>query len=165
MLSQGEMSVRTCGHCGTDNEYSHSFCTNCGNPLVSTSTQLEVIYGGFWRRFVAYILDAIILSILTWPLTMISATVSANGLSALISIIYFIGFWVWEGRTPGKMALGVKVVTAEGESPSLGRAILRYFGYMVSAIILCIGFLWIAWDGQKQGIHDKIAGTYVIKNK
>jgi len=62
--------------------------------------------------------------------------------------------------------LGVRVVTEEGQPIATGRAIVRYFGYILcflSAILFCLGFLWIGWDSRKQGWHDKLANTYVVK--
>ena len=86
------------------------------------------------------------------------------GLGQIINIAYTIGFWVWRGQTPGKMALGVRIATEDGETPSLGRAILRYFGMIVAILPLGLGLFWIGWDSKKQGWHDKIAGTYVVKD-
>lgn len=78
-------------------------------------------------------------------------------------IVYYLLFWSKGGQTPGKMALRLKIITADGSNIKIGRAILRYFGYLVSGLMLGIGYLWIIWDKKKQGIHDKIAGSYVIK--
>ena len=62
------------------------------------------------------------------------------------------------------MLVSIKVVNAQGNIPGLGHAALReILGKFISTIALCLGFLWIAWDRQKQGWHDKIAGTYVVK--
>ena len=68
-----------------------------------------------------------------------------------------------QGKTPGKMVMGVEIVKTDGSPIGFGRAILRYVGYIISSIILFIGFLMIAFDSKKQGLHDKIAGTCVIK--
>src|SRR5258706_13439624 len=74
-------------------------------------------------------------------------------------------FWRFRGATPGKMAVKARIVTAEGlERPSTGQLIGRFFAYFVSTIPVCLGFLWIAFDKRKQGWHDKIAGTVVIRN-
>ena len=81
----------------------------------------------------------------------------------VIGGIYCVWFWVKRGWTPGKEMLGLKVVTAEGDRIGIGRAILRYIGYFISAIPLGLGYLMIVIDSKKQGLHDKIAGTYVIK--
>jgi uncharacterized RDD family membrane protein YckC len=98
---------------------------------------------------------------------MMSATspiTSASGLLQLASIAYFVGFWTWRGQTPGMMLLGLRIARdADGTPPGLGRSILRYIGYVISAFVLFIGFIWIAFDSKKQGWHDKIAGTVVVR--
>lgn len=59
------------------------------------------------------------------------------------------------------MAMGVKIFSTDGSPMTFWKAIAKYFGYFISGP--CLGFLWIIWDEQKQGWHDKIAGTYVIR--
>jgi len=133
------------------------------------SLPVEKRYAGFWRRFVAYLLDGIILNIISWILGFILSFLPywLGGVIGIVfaisSIVYFPGFWVWQGATPGKMMMGVKIVKTDGSPIGIGRAILRYVGYIVSAIIIFIGFFMIAWDSKKQGLHDKIAGTCVVK--
>lgn len=75
---------------------------------------------------------------------------------------YPIFFWVTIGQTPGKILLGLRVTRLDGQRISVGRAFLRVLGYWVSAIVLFLGFIWILFDAQRQGWHDKIAGTYVV---
>lgn len=88
----------------------------------------------------------------------------AFGLVQVVSIAYFVGFWTWRGQTPGMMLLGLRVARdADGSPPGLARAILRYIGYILSWVLLFIGFIWVAFDSRKQGWHDKIAGTVVVK--
>jgi uncharacterized RDD family membrane protein YckC len=88
---------------------------------------------------------------------------SLSGLTQLFSAVYFIGFWTWRGQTPGMMLLGLRIARdADGTPPGLARSILRYVGYVVSTIVLFIGFIWVAFDRKKQGWHDKIAGTVVV---
>jgi uncharacterized RDD family membrane protein YckC len=88
----------------------------------------------------------------------------AYGLSQLFSIAYYVGFWTWRGQTPGMMLLGLRVAReSDGIPPGLARSILRYVGYFISAFVLFIGFIWIAFDSRKQGWHDKIAGTVVVR--
>jgi uncharacterized RDD family membrane protein YckC len=66
------------------------------------------------------------------------------------------------GQTVGKMALGLRVVGPDGGNPSFWRAALREeIGKLISAIVLCLGYLWMLWDGEQQTWHDKIAGTHV----
>lgn len=83
--------------------------------------------------------------------------------SNLIDIVYFVGFWAWRAQTPGKMLLGLRIVRSDGTRIGLGTAILRYIGQIVSAVLVFIGFLMIAWDREKQGLHDKIANTHVVR--
>jgi len=83
---------------------------------------------------------------------------------ASISITYAVFFTGYCGQTPGKMALRIKVIRTDGSQPSYGRAALReVLGKFVSSILLGIGYLMVIFDSQKQGLHDKIADTYVIK--
>ena len=81
----------------------------------------------------------------------------------LIEVAYFTGFWVWRGQTPGKMLLGIKVIRTDSSPINLPYSLLRYLGYIVSMVTLFVGFVWIAFDSRKQGIHDKVADTYVVK--
>jgi uncharacterized RDD family membrane protein YckC len=89
---------------------------------------------------------------------------SAYGLWELLSVAYFVGFWTWRGQTPGMMLLGLRVAReTDGASPGFARSILRYVGYLISGFVLLLGFIWIAFDSRKQGWHDKIAGTVVVR--
>jgi uncharacterized RDD family membrane protein YckC len=88
------------------------------------------------------------------------------GLLQLAALIYFVGFWTWRGQTPAMMLLGLRVARdQDGTKPGLGRSILRYIGYWLSWTALFIGFIWVAFDGRKQGWHDKIAGTVVVRRR
>jgi uncharacterized RDD family membrane protein YckC len=143
-------------------------------------------YGGFWRRVLAYIIDAIILSIVggiisgvflgsaagltsftagsdpTMALT--GAMVGVQSLSFVINWLYFA---VLESSsmqsTPGKKALGMIVTDLDGGRIGFGRATGRYFAKILSAVILMIGFVMVAFTARKQGLHDLIAGTLVHK--
>lgn len=77
--------------------------------------------------------------------------------------IYFIGK---SGATPGKKIMKIRVVKADGSAVGYGGAFLReVVGKFISGIILLIGYFWMLWDPNKQALHDKIAGTYVVKNQ
>jgi len=128
-------------------------------------------YAGFWRRLAAYFIDGIIIGIVTAIIYFITSilvfrnvyiAIVGSLLSIIISIVYFVGFWAWLGQTPGKMAIGVKIVKLDGSPIGFGVALLRFIGYIISSIILYIGFLMIAFLGRKRGLHDLIAGTVVI---
>jgi uncharacterized RDD family membrane protein YckC len=125
---------------------------------------------GFWRRTGAYIIDAVGLIVLAQILTTLTGGGSAtfdtgpSGLSFVIDTAYFIGLWVyWNGQTLGMKALGIKVVKTDGSALTLSTAIIRYIGLIISFVVLAIGVIWVAFDANKQGWHDKIAGTYVVK--
>lgn len=123
-------------------------------------------YAGFWIRFLAYLIDAIILtvigSVLFGGVGMDGGNVASGGQS-LIGLAYIIGFWTWKGATPGKMICKLRIVDSEGKPIKIKTVLLRVLGYFVSGIVLCIGFFWIGFDAKKQGWHDKIAKTFVVK--
>jgi len=96
---------------------------------------------------------------------LISEVAAVAVFNLLIGILYTVGFWIAEGATPGKMALGIKLVMTDGEPISGGAAVGRYFAYFLSGITLGIGYLMIAFTRQKRGLHDFIAGTVAIKTR
>ena len=125
---------------------------------------------GFWRRTGAYLIDIvglIILGMIVATLTGAGATYTdtgPNGLSFVIDTVYFIGLWTyWNGQTLGMKALGIKVVKTDGSALTLSTSIIRYIGLIISFLCLLIGVIWVAFDANKQGWHDKIASTYVVK--
>ena len=84
---------------------------------------------------------------------------------SFLSLSYYVYFWGGRGATPGKSLLGLTVRTEEGVAPiGYGRAVLRVFGYLVSSLPFCLGFLWIAFSEDKRGLHDLIAGTRVTRS-
>jgi uncharacterized RDD family membrane protein YckC len=134
-----------------------------GMPVQATA------YAGFWRRFAAYIIDAILLSIVLVPLALVfrdpdQQTTISSPLSTAIGWLYF-ALMESSGRqaTLGKMALGIVVTDLEGNRIGFGRATGRYFAKILSALILFIGFIMIAFTQKKQGLHDMIASTLVVK--
>jgi uncharacterized RDD family membrane protein YckC len=152
------------------------------NPTLTPSTGQTVQVIGFGRRLVAYIIDGIILNVVggclgfvlgvaALPLTADSPEAGAgvNLLATLLGVaigaVYFVALWATTGQTLGKMALGIKVIGADGSPVSWGKAILRYVGYIVSGLVLALGFIWVAFDARRQGWHDKIAGTYVVRKE
>jgi uncharacterized RDD family membrane protein YckC len=85
-------------------------------------------------------------------------------ISWVLPSVAVIVFWVYRSATPGKMMLSLRIVDAgSGESPGFGQSIGRYFGYFVSTIPFCLGLIWVAFDPRKQGWHDKLAGTVVVR--
>ena len=87
-------------------------------------------------------------------------------ISWVLPAIAVVAFWVMRQATPGKMAISARVVDAEtGKALSTGQAIGRYLGYFVAMLPLFVGIIWVAFDARKQGWHDKLAGTVVIRRK
>lgn len=140
----------------------------------SLSTNLK--YSSFWRRFVASLVDALILIFIGMGISMSlgrnpfgdSGSESFAGtldylLSFLVGTAYSIIFWVkYEGQTPGKKVMHIRVVKEDGKQLDWTTAVIREFSYWVSFIPLALGYFWVIFDTKKQGWHDKIAGTYVV---
>lgn len=137
-------------------------------------------YVGFGRRLVAAFLDGIIISVLGMLLGVIlgvfgitsastdGTSYSTNPVVLLASWAIAIGYVVFYqakmGQTLGKKAMGIKVVDSNGKTPSALTFFIRdIIGKIVSTVILFIGYLMVLWDGKKQALHDKIAGTYVVR--
>ena len=121
---------------------------------------------GFGPRFVAMLIDVVILFVAQMIIRILLGAVLGSLAGLVIGLGYMLYFWTSSGATPGKMAMGLKVVSAEtGALLDPGTALLRYVGYIVSGIPLWLGFLWVLWDPEKEAWHDKIAKTRVIKAK
>ena len=82
----------------------------------------------------------------------------------IVVFLYSFIFTALQGQTPGKRALGIRVVSWYGEQPTMGRALARSLAGLLSLAILGLGFIWIGFDEEKRGLHDRIAGTYVVKS-
>ncbi len=168
-----------CKICGQDNPAEARFCANCGATLVTVvepppPAAAAVEYMGFWIRLRAAIIDVVIIWFISFVLSyFLLRNIVGYRISLFLSPSLFwlplLWLYCWlftgiKGQTLGKMVFRIKVVNARGDRVGLGVAALREIvGKTLSAIALCIGFLWIIWDRQKQGWHDKIASTYVVK--
>lgn len=137
----------------------------------------EQKYAGFWIRTGAAIIDSILIMIIVTPILSaiygIDYWIDQSFVKGFWDIVFnyilpaiaIIIFWTYKSATPGKMALKLKIVDAKtGEQPSTGQLIGRYLGYYVSSIPLFLGLIWVGIDRRKQGWHDKLAGTVVIKS-
>ncbi len=155
-----------CSSCGNALAMGATFCGNCG-AAVAAGAAAGMQYAGFWMRFAAAFIDGIILIVVQVVLSLvIDDSAGLFVLNILVGLVYTVGFWVAaDGATPGKMAMGVKVVEANGDPLDPGRAVGRYLAYFLSAITLGIGYLMIAFTAEKRGLHDYVAGTVVIKTR
>jgi len=189
----GTAGQPTCSQCGrafpTDDMLRFGerwVCAECKPAFVQglkegVITPGQFVYGGFWIRFGALIIDVIILSVIRlilWlplMLRIFSAPEEAQslgfiGIQMLVNLIdflirigygtYFVGRF---GATPGKMACGLKVVQMDGGKVSYPRALARSFAKVLSGLILGIGFLMAAFDEEKRTLHDRICETRVVK--
>ncbi len=134
-------------------------------------------YVGFWIRFLAFVVDSVLATIIITPviyavagaLGYAGAPMPAGYVVSFVQLVLvaaaFIVFWIYRSATPGKMIFHARIADAHTFGPlATGQAIIRYIGYYISSLPLFLGFLWIAWDRRKQGWHDKIAGTVVIRD-
>lgn len=142
-------------------------------------------YAGFWIRFLAYIIDSVIVDGIAFGLIKATGVVTVQCPEGItdpssplcgnqqvspllyvfiaIPVLYFIITWA-TGGTFGQRMLGMRVVNAAtGGDLGFGRSFLRYIGYLISAAVILIGLIWAAFDSRKQGWHDKIAGSLVIR--
>ena len=123
---------------------------------------------GFLTRALALIMDAIIVGIVGNILSSVifgGDPVRGNGFSTLLGLAYYMYFWssYGHGQTLGNRVLNIRVVKTNGSELTLTDAFIRYIGFILSCIALFIGVIWVAFDPNKQGWHDKIANTYVVR--
>lgn len=134
-------------------------------------------YVGFWMRFVAFVIDSIAVALLIMPILVavygksyldLPAGRLAGPLDFLLSWVFppvaTMAFLLYRRATPGKMVIGAIVVDATTFSAlSRKQVLIRYVGYIIGSMALGLGLLWVAFDKRKQGLHDKIAHSVVIK--
>jgi uncharacterized RDD family membrane protein YckC len=132
--------------------------------------RVRLQYAGFWIRTGAYLIDGIIVSVVGFVIGLAMADPALAILGSVINLLIGISYFalmeasVYQA-TLGKMAVGIKVGDSSGGQISILNAIGRYFAKIISALLLFIGFLMVGWDEKNQGIHDKLAGTYVFYGK
>jgi uncharacterized RDD family membrane protein YckC len=151
-----------------------------GDAMADIATQGAPEYVGFWKRFLAAIIDVLILVVIIVPaelaifgtnyvpLALEGKTLSIDiWIQVVIPLAIAILFWRYRSGTPGLMAISAKIVDAETLRPaSVGKLAIRGISLVVIAVLIVplgIGLLWIAFDKRKQGWHDKLAGTVVIR--
>lgn len=140
--------------------------------------QLE--YVGFWARTGACVIDSILIIAITFPLLVAiygweyfdperSGLVAGAAdflISWLLPFVVVIAFWTLKQATPGKMAVRARIVDAyTGRAASTGQLIGRYLAYIPAMLPLGLGLLWVAFDSKKQGWHDKLASTVVVRER
>jgi uncharacterized RDD family membrane protein YckC len=144
-------------------------------PLPDPPAKPSQMYGGFWRRFFAWLIDCVILV----PLVFVSliflgstpGSIDNNGAQLLWYVFWGLMFWGYFAGlessslqgTLGKAALGIVVTDYRGQRVNFGRATGRHFAKWISALILGIGFLMAAFTPRKQALHDMVSGSLVVK--
>jgi uncharacterized RDD family membrane protein YckC len=143
------------------------FCPKCGqqnDPMGTVKKQVATgAYAGFWVRVVAAIIDSIVMSV-------ISGALAVTGVG--IFGLPFVG-WLYEAlmlnsekqATVGKIAMGLIVTDTKGQRLTFARATGRHFAKWLSTLTLGIGFIMVAFTEKKQGLHDLVADTVVIKGQ
>jgi uncharacterized RDD family membrane protein YckC len=162
-------------------------------PVVREVDVVRYRVAGFWRRMVAGALDLMLLvpvfALLglglvalfggrvprlrelgvDWAVELIVGhdplAMGGLALCALIALMYFSLFHATRGQTVGKQLTGLEVITLAGVRPTVWRALARTAGYLVSALAFGLGFIWIGFDREKRGLHDWLAGTYVVRTR
>lgn len=186
-----DVNGRSCSMCGkefADDELiqfeGSQVCANCKPNFVQQirenseiSGAMVMRYAGFWRRWGAIFIDGIIMYVINIPANLgfqaAMAGMGDNTMLIPLAIVLYIcmlvvpaTYMIWMhgkyGATLGKKALGIKVVMSDGRPITYGRAIGRYFAYMLSGIILYIGYLMAAFDSEKRALHDHMCDTRVI---
>jgi uncharacterized RDD family membrane protein YckC len=152
-------------------------------PPAPYAVQPEVRYGGFWIRFVAFIIDNVLIRVVVFP---IGAVFGLGGIAlggfghggfglmhlfggGVIVLLTLVGSWLYEAAmesssyqaTLGKMIFGMKVTDLYGNRISFERATGRHFAKIISGMILCIGFIMAGFTERKQALHDMLASTLV----
>ena len=137
-------------------------------PTLNVPEALAYPKAGFWERSGAAFLDVVLVSILTGlahaPLPkFVFHAIGGSSFFLIVAVAYFAGMWAWRGTTVGGAVLSLKVMRFDGQPLTFSVALVRALAAAFSTVVLFLGFLWIAWDQDKQGWHDKIAGTVVLR--
>ena len=183
----GSVAVASCRECGRSYPTSEMVqyegawvCGNCKPAFFQKVREgldptAEMVYGGFWIRFLAKFVDGIILGIVEFGVSFAFRPLSQNQSTALVGILaaYAVSFGIRlaystfmvgkYGATLGKLACGLRVVTASGSHVSYALACGRFFAEILSGLILCIGYIMAAFDDEKRALHDRICNTRVIR--
>ena len=132
--------------------------------MTPQSEALE--YLGFWPRVGASIIDSLLSVVLIAPIFWLLTGDPSSGFANLAAVLAVLAFWYYKQSTPGKMVFESKIVDARtGGKMSPGQIVGRYLAYIISAVPFGLGFFWVAFDRRKQGWHDKLAGTVVVRKK
>ena len=190
-----------CPRCGRESQSGATYCVHCGaaldagvarasvadpSPVIAVTAPVSAVpapapapaavrYGGFWRRFVAWWIDAILLGLAAAILQVsMGVDLFENDFSPQLLFSNFISFvigWLYcallesgpRQATLGQMVIGIQVTDLAHRRISFARASGRHFAQVISVVILCVGYIMIAFTEKKQGLHDMMAGCLVVR--
>jgi uncharacterized RDD family membrane protein YckC len=160
-----ETSTMTCPWCSATMLRTEQRCPTCFRDWADYRAPVVgmggVQRGDFWVRLVAWLIDTLILGVVSVPLSMVLAPMLGFLAGTAIGLAFNVWFWTQKGATPGKMALGLRVVDLEGNLLTPLHAVGRYFSYILSGITLGIGYLMIFGE-EHMGLHDRVSGSQVV---
>lgn len=147
--------------------------------MEDSTTKPPLPLAGFAVRWLALIIDNLIIMIvgflIGFLLSFLGTLLGSNDfqglygclfcLSSLIAAAYYVVCWATLGAGPGGRLLGLRIVRRDGSPIDFGKALIRFLGSLVSSLVISLGYLWAAFDSEKQTWHDKIASTYVVAEK
>ena len=136
------------------------------NQDFNNPTTFTNVPAGFWIRLVAMIIDSIIVGVVYFGITIAMLAIEMWALASILGLFWSIGYYIYFPSsnmmaTPGKALLGLKITDDSGNQISGGKALLRYVGYIISALTLYIGFIIVGFTENKRGLHDMVASTRV----
>jgi len=166
-----------------------TFAMSQGVASAGEVTRYRV--AGFWRRSLASLVDALVLAPLVLAFGGAASAVAGGSLprlgelgfdyvvrltigggtaglasltmGAIVILLYLVLFWTTTGQTLGLRLVRARVIDAYGDAPSLGRAVVRLIALLLSIACFCLGWLWTGFSREKRGLHDLLAGTWVVR--
>jgi len=190
---QAEQTTAICKECGTSHPEKELInfdgtlvCAQCKTTYFQkiregvSGLSMGHQFAGFWIRVAAKLIDSLITGLAGFAAGMggsflmmsgdgnieTMATIGIQAAGFLIAIFYTTWFVGKFAATPGKMAVGLKIIKADGAKLTYMQAFGRYWAELLSSITFCIGYLMVAFDRQeRRALHDRICQTRVIKNR
>ena len=190
-MSESSAPTYPCSECGNsfpEDELirfeNSNVCAKCKPAFVQKIREgvavSSVIYAGFWIRVGAKIIDGLVLLVVNSvmgllvgalsyssqdPSEMVATNLALSGLQMCVAAGYSCWFLGKFSATPGKMVCGLTVITGDHNKVSYLQGFGRYFGEILSSIILGIGYIMVAFDSEKRGLHDRVCNTRVVYKK
>jgi uncharacterized RDD family membrane protein YckC len=144
---------------------------------ISSGSELEFEYVGFWSRVGATIIDLLVIMVIIGPILTAfygekywsDESGGLHGmmdflLSVLFPAVATVVFWIFKQATPGKLVIQARIVSVETLQPATSPQLIgRYLAYIIAMLPCCLGLVWVGIDRRKQGWHDKLSGTCVIR--